>query len=160
MNRGDIFRRVFTNPLGIRAVLWTKLPLAGFAGLRVERIDASGAAVSVPAGWKTQNPFRSTYFAAQAMAAELSTGAPALMFIEESGAKVSSLVTELSAKFTRKATQTAVFTFSNGASMKAAVDETVRTGEPVVFRAQTVGRQPDGTVVAEFEIVWSFKRKS
>jgi hypothetical protein len=82
------------------------------------------------------------------------------MFIEESGAKVSSLVTELSAKFTRKATQTAVFTFSNGASMKAAVDETVRTGAPVVFKAQTIGRQPDGTVVAEFEIVWSFKRKS
>ena len=30
----------------------------------------------LPGGWRTQNPFGSTYFAAQAMAAEMSTGAP------------------------------------------------------------------------------------
>ena len=105
MNRAETFKSVWTNPIGIRAMLWAKLPLAAFAGLRLRKLDDTGAQVSLPAGWKTQNPFRSTYFAAQAMAAEMSTGVPALYFIEQSGAQVSSLVTGLSAKFTKKATQ-------------------------------------------------------
>src|SRR5256712_10400704 len=103
MNRGGFYKAVFTNPFGIRALLWSKLPLAAFAGLRVARLDESGAEVTLPAGWKTQNPFRSTYFAAQAIAAEVFTGAPALWVIEHSGAPVSSLVAAISARFTKRA---------------------------------------------------------
>ena len=160
MNRAETFKAVWTNPIGIRAMLWAKLPLAAFAGLRLRKLDESGAQVALPAGWKTQNPFRSTYFAAQAMAAELSTGAPALYFIEQSGARISSLVTALSAKFTRKATQETTFTFADGPSMRTAIESAARSGEPVVFKARSVGTQQDGTVVAEFEIEWSFKRRS
>jgi hypothetical protein len=159
VNRGDFYRTVFTNPLGIRALLWSKLPLAAFAGLRVARLDESGAEVTLPAGWKTQNPFGSTYFAAQAMAAELSTGAPALWFIEQSGEKVSSLVTGISAKFTRRAVSKASFVFSDGAAMRAAIGDTIRTGEAVVFSARSVGTQRDGTQIAEFAVEWSFKKK-
>ena len=160
MNRADVFRALWTNPVSTSAMLWAKLPLAAFAGLRVTRLDETGAEVALPAGWKTQNPFRSTYFAAQAMAAELSTGAPALLIIEQSGVKVSSLVTGLTAKFSKKATRRVLFTFAGGAAMKAAVDEAVRTGEPVVFTAHSTGRQDDGVEVAAFEITWSFKTKS
>jgi hypothetical protein len=159
VNRGDFYRTIFTNPLGIRALLWSKLPLAAFAGLRVARLDESGAEVTLPAGWKTQNPFGSTYFAAQAMAAEMSTGAPALWFIEQSGEKVSSLVTGISAKFTKRAVSEARFVFADGAAMRAAIDDAIRTGEPVVFSARSVGTQRDGTQVAEFTIEWSFKKK-
>jgi hypothetical protein len=159
-SRLEWMRAMWTNPLGIRALLWTRLPLAAFAGLRVEKLDADGAEVSLPAGWKTQNPFRSTYFAAQAMAAELSTGAPAMLFIEESGAKMSFLVTGLTAKFSKKATQTVVFAFHDGQQMKAAIGKAAGGGEPVVFTARSVGTQPDGSVVSEFEISWSFKRKA
>jgi hypothetical protein len=151
---------VFTHPLGIRALLWWKLPLAAFAGLRVRRLDATGAEVSLPAGWKTQNPFGSTYFAAQAMAAEMSTGAPALWYIEQSGARVSSLVTALSAQFTRRATSEARFVFSDGPAMRSAIAETVRTGAPVVYKARSVGTQRDGSQVAEFTIEWSFKKRA
>jgi hypothetical protein len=155
-----LYKTIFTNPVGIRALLWSKLPLAAFAGLRVRRLDENGAEVSLPAGWKTQNPFGSTYFAAQAMAAELSTGAPALWFIEQSGEKVSSLVTAISAKFTRKATSEARFVFSEGPAMRAAIDQAVKTSEPVVFTARSIGTQRDGTQVAEFAVEWSFKRTS
>src|SRR2546426_7767875 len=37
------------------AMLWAKLPLAAFAGLRVRKLDDTGAQVSLPAGWKTQD---------------------------------------------------------------------------------------------------------
>ncbi|GAC1344497.1 MAG: DUF4442 domain-containing protein [Myxococcales bacterium] len=152
-------KALWTNPVGIRALLWQKLPLAAFAGLRVRKLDAEGGEVSLPAGWRTQNPFRSTYFAAQAMAAELSTGAPAMIFVEESGARMSMLVTGLTARFTKKATRTVTFAFADGARMKAAIDEAARTGEAVALAAKTIGTQDDGAVVAEFEIAWSFKRK-
>src|SRR5436190_24343395 len=91
--RQDLFKAVLKSKAATSLALWARLPLAAFAGLRVTRLDAGGAEVRLPAGWKTQNPFRSTYFAAQAMAAEMSTGAPALLFIQESGKPVSSLVT-------------------------------------------------------------------
>jgi Domain of unknown function (DUF4442) len=159
MDRGEVLRMLSTNPLAIRAMLWAKLPLAAFAGLRVKRLDETGAEVTLPAGWKTQNPFRSTYFAAQAMAAEMSTGAPALYLIERSGARVSTLVTGLSARFTRKATELVTFTFSDGTGMRAAIDRAIATGEGVVFTARSIGKQKDGTTVAEFEIEWSFKRR-
>lgn len=159
MKRADLYRTVLTNPLGIRAMLWARLPLAAFAGLRVARLDETGAEVRLPAGWRTQNPFRSTYFAAQAMAAEMSTGAPALWLIGQTGEQVSSLVTSISAKFTRKATQETRFVFSDGAKMRAAIDETVRTGQPVVFTAHSIGTQRDGSQVAEFTVEWSFKKK-
>lgn len=152
-------KALWTNPLGVRALLWSRLPLAAFAGLRVRKLDAGGAEVSLPAGWRTQNPFQSTYFAAQAMAAELSTGTPAMLFAEESGARLSMLVTGLTARFTKKATRTVTFAFADGARMKVAVEEAARTGEAVTFTARSVGTQDDGLVVAEFDIHWSFKKK-
>jgi len=159
-NRADLFQSVSTNRLAVSAMLWSQLPLAAFAGLRIKRLDDSGADVHLPAGWKTQNPFRSTYFAAQAMAAEMSTGAPALYFIEKSGKKISSLVTSLSAKFTKKATTDALFTFEQGAEMREAIERAVATGEAQVFTARSIGKQKNGEVIAEFEITWSFKVKS
>ena len=155
-----MYKTIFTNPLGFRALLWSKLPLAAFAGLRMRRLDDQGAEVSLPAGWKTQNPFGSTYFAAQAMAAEMSTGAPALWFIEQSGEKVSSLVTGISAKFTKKATSEARFVFSDGSAMRAAIEQAVKTGEPVVYTARSIGTQRDGTQIADFTVEWSFKKRS
>jgi hypothetical protein len=160
MSRGNLYRSIFTHPLGIRALLWTKLPLAAFAGLRVRRLDETGAEVTLPSGWKTQNPFGSTYFAAQAMAAEMSTGAPALWFIEESGAPIASLVTGISARFTKKATSRISFVFADGAAMRHAIERAASGAEPVTFTANSVGTQLDGAKVAEFAVEWSFKRRA
>ncbi len=68
--RGEKLRRRLTNPWMLKLFMLMKLPLALFAGLRVQQIDASECAVSVPYGWLSTNPFKSTYFAALSMAAE------------------------------------------------------------------------------------------
>ena len=52
-----------------------KLPAAFFSGVRIKEVGETKCRVSVPYKWFTQNPFRSTYFACLAMAAEMSTGA-------------------------------------------------------------------------------------
>ena len=160
MNRLDVMKAAWKSGVATQALLWAKLPLAAFAGLRILKLDENGAEVRLPAGWKTQNPFRSTYFAAQAMAAEMSTGAPALLYIEQSQRSIASLVTGLSAKFTKKATTTAIFAFTQGPEMRAAIEKAASGDVPVVFTAKSVGTQKDGSVIAEFEITWSFKRRS
>lgn len=158
--RAALLRRRMTSPWQMRGFLLAKLPLALIAGLRVRELDERRCAVSVPYGWRTTNPFRSTYFAAQSMAAEMSTGALAMVAVELAPAPVALLITGLTATFEKKATGLATFTCEQGEALSAAVAETVRTGEPAAATVETVGRMADGTVVARFTFTWSFKRRS
>jgi hypothetical protein len=153
------FRARMLNPLKMRGYMLTRLPLALVAGLRVRALTAERCEVSVPYGWRTTNPFRSTYFAAQAMAAELSTGALGLMAAETAPVPVASLIVGMTGGFEKKATAETVFTCVDGAALFDAVARTVRTGEPATAEVETVGRMPDGTVVSRFTFTWSFKRR-
>jgi hypothetical protein len=156
----DKLRRRMTSPWMLRGYFLAKLPLALFAGLRVRELDSERCVTSVPYAWRTTNPFRSTYFAAQSMAAELSTGALAMMAVELAPQPVAMLITNLEAAFEKKANALATFTCEDGAKAFAAVAETTRTGEPATARMETVGRLPDGTVVSRFAFTWSFKRRA
>lgn len=49
-----------------------KLPLAFVAKLRIDQMNMHQASVSLPFNYLNKNPFRSIYFAALSMAAELS----------------------------------------------------------------------------------------
>jgi len=139
--------------------LWKQLPLAAFAGLRLRSLDEGGCTVILPGGWRTQNPFRSTYFAAQAMAAEMSTGAPALVLVQGSEAKVSLLVTNVHARYTKKIVGESQFTFREVGEMAATIERAAQTGEPATCVARSVGRNQSGEVASEFEVTWSFKRR-
>jgi Domain of unknown function (DUF4442) len=147
------------SPLQFRAYMLAKLPLALFAGLRVRVLDAGRCAVSVPYGWRSTNPFRSTYFAALSMAAEMSTGALAMMATQLAPQPVALIIVDLEARFDKKAQALTTFTCEEGAKAFAAVAGTVNTGEATVARMETVGRAPDGLVVARFVFTWSFKRR-
>jgi hypothetical protein len=138
---------------------WKTLPLAGFAGLRIRTLDEARCTVSLPGGWRTQNPFRSTYFGAQAMAAEMSTGAPAMVLVGGASASVAMLVREVRGTFVKKIVGPSVFTCDDVAALRAAIDRAAATGEAETFVAHSVGTMADGTVGAEFEITWSFKRR-
>ena len=69
------FIKLMKHPVKFRIFLFTKLPAAYFAGVRVRELDEKKCMVTVPYKWLSQNPFRSTYFACLSMAAEMSTGA-------------------------------------------------------------------------------------
>jgi len=157
--RSEAVRRRLLRPWNFRLYLWARLPLAACAGLSLRRLDDTGCTVALPGGWRTQNPFRSMYFAAQSMAAEMSTGAPAMMLAEGASASVSMLVREVRGVFTRRIQGEAEFTFEDLAGMREAVDRAVATGESESFVARSVGRNRDGGAASEFEITWSFKRR-
>lgn len=148
------------NPWLLRGFMLAKLPLGLIAGLRVRELDRERCVVSVPYGWRTTNPFRSTYFAALSMAAEMSTGAPAMMAVEMAPRPVAMLIVNMEASFGKKATSVTYFTCEEGAKVFAAVEETLRTGEAATARMETVGRMKDGTEVARFVFTWSFKKRS
>ncbi len=148
------------SPMSMRVFMLTKLPLGLFAGMKVVTLDTERCQTTLPYGWRTTNPFRSIYFAAQSMAAELSTGALAMAAVEMAPSPVAFLITGLEASFGKKATALTTFTCENGSEMFAAVGHTLETGEPATVRAETVGRMPDGTEVSHFAFTWSFKKRA
>ena len=156
----DALRRRLLKPWNFKAYLWLKLPLAACAGLSLRQLDEAGCTVRLPGGWRTQNPFRSTYFAAQAMAAEMSTGAPAMVLVRASPASVSMILRAIEAVFTKRIQGPSLFTFDDLAGLSAAVDRAAASGESETFTARSVGRGPDGDPAAEFRVTWSFKRRT
>ena len=153
------YRRRVLDPWRFRAFLWARLPLAACAGLRVRSLDSEACTVSLPGGWRTRNPFGSAYFAAQAMAAEMSTGAPAFMLVQGAGASVALILREIRAVFTKRIEGRSSFTFSDVAGMRAVVVRAARSGESEVYTGRSTGRTADGAVAAEFDVTWSFKRR-
>lgn len=153
-------RRKMLSPLLMRLYFLTKLPLALFAGLRLRELDAEHAVTTVPYGWRSTNPFRSTYFAALSMAAELSTGALAMLAVDLAPRPVALLIVNLTASFEKKATGLTTFTCAGGRELADAVSRAAASQEPATATVETVGRAADGTVVARFTFTWSFKARS
>ena len=154
------FQSLASSRVKFGAFMLLKLPSAFFCGVRLRHIDPREAVVSVPFKWLSQNPFRSIYFACQAMAAEMSTGVLALGHLHGRKPAVSMLVTSLEARFVKKATERIYFTCADGEDMRQCIEEAVRSGEGQVFVATSVGRTQHGEVVSEFRIEWSFKAKA
>jgi hypothetical protein len=157
--KAEPLRQRILKPWNFKAFLVSQLPLAAFSGMSLQSLDDAACVVRLPGGWRTQNPFRSTYFAAQAMAAEMSTGAPAFVLAKASPTSIAMLVREVKGTFLKKIDGTSTFTFADVAAMSAAIETAARDGESGIL-ARSTGRTADGTVASEFEITWSFKRRS
>src|SRR5438552_1786104 len=109
------FIALMRNPLKFRLFLFTKLPSAYFSGVRIREVDENRSVVTVPYKWFSQNPFRSTYFACLAMAAELSTGCLAMAYLYKRRPAVSMLVVNMYAEYFKKANGRTTFVCEDGA---------------------------------------------
>ncbi|CAN5215212.1 DUF4442 domain-containing protein [soil metagenome] len=147
------------NPMMFRLFLLAKLPLGCFSGMKVKEISKSHCVATIPYGWITRNPFKSTYFAALGMAAELSTGALALFAVENTKPSVAVIIIGMEGQFPKRAVGLTTFTCTEGDKLFAAVREAQATGEQVITTVTTIGRTEDGTEVARFTFTWSFKRR-
>lgn len=154
------FLKLVKHPVKFRMFLFYKLPSAFFSGVRVREIDERHCVTSVPYKWLTQNPFRSTYFASLAMAAEMSTGVLALAHLHKRKPPVSMLVVKVEANYYKKATGITYFACEDGAAINATIEKAIASGEGHAFVAKSVGKNLNGELVAEFFISWSFKAKS
>lgn len=140
--------------------LMKSLPMGWIAGLRVRNLTETTCTTSVPFKFLTKNPFRSTYFAVQSMAAELSTATPCLLAITGQDPSVAFIIVDMKATFTKKATDRVYFTCEDGQKAFDAVLKCIESGDAATATFKTVGKMKDGTVVSEFEFTWSFKQRS
>lgn len=148
------------SPRKLNSFLMLKLPSAWLCGVRVKEISEGRCVTSVRHKWINQNPFNSLYFAVQAMAAELSTGALVMKAIKKSNKNISMLVFQNKSRFTKKATGTITFVCNDGSIIEEAVQQTVATGEGQTFWMKSTGYNKDGTEVSVFEFEWTVKLKS
>ena len=154
------FIKLMQHPVKFRMFLFTKLPAAFFAGVRVREVSEESCRVTVPYKWLSQNPFRSTYFACLSMAAEMSTGSLAMAHLYKRQPPVSMLVVKVESEYFKKATGRSSFLCEDGSLFREAIEDTIATGEAKTVRARSVGTNTSGEVVAEFHITWSFKVKT
>ncbi|WP_413512597.1 DUF4442 domain-containing protein [Myroides odoratus] len=141
----------------INKFLFFKLPSAYWTGVRLKRISDTEATTTVRHRWVNQNPFRSMYFAVQAMAAELSTGALVMKKIGKSGQPISMLVAQNNAVFVKKATGKISFTCVEGHLLDAAIQKAITTQEGVTLWMQSIGRDEKGDEVSTFNFEWTLR---
>lgn len=139
--------------------LFFKLPSAFLCGVRVKNIDLEHCVVTVKHRWINQNPFNSMYFAVQAMAAELTTGALVISQIQQSGKKISMLVANNKGNFTKKATGRITFVCNDGHLIAEAIQHTIATGEGQTFWMKSIGTNEEGVQVSEMDFEWSVRLK-
>jgi len=135
-----------------------KLPTAVFWRLKMVHLDGEKCLVSIPYFWRSQNPFKSIYFAALAGAAELSTGALCQLALAGKGA-FSMLVVDFRAEYSKKANTKTTFSCEQGSEVFDLV-ASLNPGESKQITMVSYGKNTSGEDVARFFITWSFKRKS
>jgi len=147
-------------PSKLNTLLIFKLPIAYISGVRAMNISEKQCQVSVRYRWINQNPFRSMYFAVQAMAAELSTAALVINQIRQSKQNISMLILSNKANFTKKATGKIVFTCQDGSIIKETIQKAIQTKEGQICWMKSIGINQSGEQVSEFDFQWTIKVKS
>jgi len=139
--------------------IFFKLPSAFICGVRVKQVEENKCVVTVKHRWINQNPFNSMYFAVQAMAAELSTGALVTLQIQKSGKNISMLVASNKSSFSKKATGRITFICNDGSLAARAIQESIATGEGKTFWMKSIGMNEKSEQVSEMDFEWSVRAK-
>lgn len=133
--------------------------MAFIAGVRVKELSDAKAITTVKFGWLTQNPFRSMYFACQAMAAEMSTGLLVMNAIYDSTPSVSMLIVKNQTTYLKKAVGKITFTCNDGNHISEIIAKVKQGGEGITTDLKSIGVDEQGDTVAEFIFTWSLKAK-
>jgi hypothetical protein len=148
------------NPYFFGMYMIAKLPMAFLAGLRIRTLTHDQSVVTITQSYWNKNPFGSIYFACLAMAAEMSTGLPALLAAYAYKPPVAMLVVGMQAEFYKKSVGKITFECIDAAAIYAAVQQAQATDQSVQHTATALGTNADGVQVAKFLITWSFKKRS
>ena len=142
-----------------RAFTVLSMPSAAFVGLRFVRADEEVCVTSIPGGWRSQNPFKTMYWAAQGMAAELATGVVPFAISRTTKRGIRMFVVGTEATFVKRAKGKIVFTCEDIAAARAAIEATLTTGEKIDLDMRAVGRDSDGDIVSEWVFKWNFRAR-
>ena len=135
-----------------------KLPAAWLTGVRLSLIDKDKCEVKVRFKWINQNPYRSMFWAVQAMAAELTTGMLLTKSIQDSNSDISMLLVSNKSSFYKKAVGKITFVCDEGEIAKQLINSTIKNiTSKAWFKAK--GYDEAGDQVSEFDFEWSCKKR-
>lgn len=152
------YQRKMTNPVIFWFAMLVKLPSAIFWRLKIKTLSTQKCEVTIPFFWRSQNPFKSIYFAALAGAAELSTGALCQLALAGRG-NFSMLVVDFRAEYSKKANTKITFSCEQGEELFDLIYQ-MQVGQAAQLTMISTGKNTAGETVAKFFVTWSFKRKS
>ena len=124
-------KKKMLNPFVFFLFTLLKVPAVAIAGVRVRKLEENICEATVPYKLLNKNPFKSMYFAVQAMAEEISTAVPAMIAIEKHHESVAMLVVETKAEFFKKGISKVTFTCESGPDFAAALENSIQTKETV-----------------------------
>lgn len=152
------FRKKILSKFNFFMFSLSRLPSLIWWGVRLQSLDDQNCKVTIPFSWRTQNPFKSIYFAAQAGAAELSTGMLCMQALSGRG-KWSMYVIGFEAEYGVTAKTKVTFTCQDGDLLIDLLDKIEASGEPDKIVMVSTGENTNGQMVSRFKITWSFKKK-
>ena len=137
--------------------LLRKLPAAYFCGDRMKSLDSDQCEIKITLNWFNKNPFKSMFWAAQGMAAELTTGLMITDKIKKSGYDISMLLISNSSNYFKKATGTIIFNCSQGNKIDDMIEKLInlKTPQKIVLSSTGINRQ--NVTVSKFTFEWSLK---
>lgn len=152
------FRKKILNKFNFFVFSLQRLPSLAWWKVRLKFLDDEKCVVTIPFSWRTQNPFGSIYFAAQAGAAELSTGLLCMQELSGRG-KWSMYVIGFEAEYGVTAKTKTSFTCNDAEKLTQTINEIESSGIPGEIVMISTGRNTQGEMVSRFKIKWSFKKK-
>lgn len=156
--RASAFRRVLTTKPLFQGMLAVRMPLLALAGARIKHLDLERCEVRLPHGWRSQNIFGSTYFAATMMAAEAACGTIVLLHEQNSPDKFSPIVKSIQAEFPRSAFSEITFSCDQGEEVAAWLQRARTSRKREETTLQVIGTTQDGEV-ARVSVTWSARLK-
>ena len=124
------------------------------------QIQEKHCEVKVKHRWINQNPFKSLFWAVQGMAAELTTGVLLMKEIQSSNQKISMLVINNKANFSKKARGRITFSCSPEDKISKAIQQLLETNEPQTLWLTSKGVDENQVVVSTFEFEWTLLTKN
>ena len=147
-------------PSKLNTFTFFKLPSVWWCGIRVTKIENSFCKVKVIHRWINQNPFKSMFWAVQGMAAELTTGVLIMQAIKNSNRKISMLVLNNRANFSKKAKGKILFECNENQILSKAMNQLLETQVPQTIWLTSKGIDQNGNIVSTFEFEWTLLLKN
>ena len=132
-----------------------RLPSVWLCGIRVTLLEQSFCEAKVKHRWINQNPFNSMFWAVQGMAAELTTGMLLMQEIQISKRKVSMLVLNNKANFSKKAQGRITFSCNSADLITNAIKKLLETDKPQTLWLTSKGIDENNDLVSTFEFEWT-----
>lgn len=141
----------------------SKVPLIFYCRPSVIKLTEETTVIKIPFKRRNKNHFKSMYFGALAVGADVAGGILAMDLIRKSGHDISLIFKDFKAEFLKRPEGNTHFTCNDGQAVKNLIDVATNSGERVNMPLKITATVPEisgNEPVAEFVLTLSLKDKT